>query len=150
MAERPAKPDKQSSWTNESEPIEFPAGIPGFEEHKRFVLQSRPDMHPFLWLKSMEDEEIALPIISCRLLREQARPELSEKAATMLGAAGLDDVASYFILKVDPNSGSITANTKAPILLTLSNSRGYQIYLDRKELSDSEPLVNLVPPPLNG
>lgn len=136
---------EQPLWKEESGPIDFPSGLPGFEEHKQFRLESRADMRPFLWLRSIKDEEVALPMIDCQLLRDRARPELSNSAAQMLGASSADDIASFFVLKVNPSDGSITANTNAPVLVTGSTSKGYQIFLDQEDLRVDEPLINLVP-----
>lgn len=107
-------------------------------------------MRPFLWLRSLDEAEITLPIINCQLLKRQAQPEITPAAAKLLGAENPEEVALFFILKVDPATGTITANTKAPVLIISGSSRGYQIFLERKDLKVDEPLINLVPPPEGG
>ena len=128
-----------------SDPIVFPAGLPGFESHRQFTLESRSELRPFLLLRSLDDSEIALPLIDCRLLRVSARPELTDEAAQLLGAENAKGVAPFFVLNMDAPSGLITANTSAPILITIGKSRGYQVFLDNDELKVDEPLMNLVP-----
>ncbi len=107
-------------------------------------------MRPFLWLRSQDDAEVALPMIDCQLLRREAQPELTPAAAKLLGAEGPEEVSLFFILKVDPASGTITANTKAPVLIISGSSLGYQIFLERQDLKVDEPLINLVPPAEGG
>ena len=135
----------ESSELRKSDPIDFPAGLPGFETHRLFNLESRSDIRPFLLLRSINDSDVALPLIDCQLLRTSARPELTDSAAKLLGAKNAKEVAPFFILKVDADSGSITVNTKAPILITAENSRGFQVILDSRDLKVDEPLANLLP-----
>lgn len=139
---QPAQPD----WTPVSDPIEFPAGLPGFEDHKRFVLESRSDMRPFLSLRSLVDPEVALPMIDCQLLIQKSRPEVTDDVARLMGSEAANDVRTYFILKVDPGTGTISANTRAPVLIAARKAQGFQIFLDHEDLKVDEPLINLVPP----
>lgn len=146
MTQTPDSVKPEPDWAHESGPIEFPTGLPGFEDHKSFRLESRSDMRPFLWLRSLDDADVALPMINCQLLKRQAQPELTPAAAKLLGAQSPDEVVLFFILRVDTAGGTITANTKAPVLVIPERSQGYQVFLERSELKVDEPLINLVPP----
>lgn len=145
MTDQSSTQKSESKEIRKSDPIDFPAGLPGFETHRQFNLESRSDMRPFLLLRSMTDSEVALPLIDCQLLRASARPELTDSAAKLLGAKDAGDVAPFFVLKVDAGSGTITVNTKAPILITAENSQGFQVILDSGNLKVDEPLTNLLP-----
>jgi len=140
------KTQEQKSKTEQvehSDPLDFPAGLPGFEEHNRFVLESRADMRPFLWLRSLSDPDIALPVISCLLLKKQAPIHISNEELQLIGSPSQDDIASYFILRVDAKEGTITANTRAPVLINAKTMQGRQVILDREDLRVDEPLANI-------
>lgn len=145
MTEQAKSPDSEPLQVEISDPIVFPAGLPGFETHRQFCLESRSAIQPFLLLRSLDDSDVALPLIDCRLLRSTVRPELTDSAAQLLGADSAEDVAPFFVLNMDAPGGLITANTKAPIIIAIGKSQGYQLFLDSAELKVDEPLVNLVP-----
>lgn len=140
--------EKQSAepeWIEAAGPAHFPAGLPGFEEYKRFMIVSRNDMRPFLWLRSMDDPELALPIISCLLLNKPVLPHITKEQLSLVGNPSSNEIAPYYILRVDTKEGVITANTKAPVIINSTTKQGYQIFMDSDDLRVDEPLRNLVP-----
>jgi flagellar assembly factor FliW len=145
MADQPADKQSQPEWETSSEPADFPAGIPGFEDHKKFELVSRADLRPFLWLRSLDDPEVSLPVIDCLLLNRQLLPEINREVLDQIGDPTQEKFESYCVLRVDPDAGTITVNTKAPVVISSQTRRGFQIFLDNPELRLDEPLANLVP-----
>ena len=135
----------ESEWIEAAGPAHFPAGLPGFEDHKRYVLVSRNDMRPFIWLRSMDDPEVALPLISCLLLKKQVLPYITKEQLSLVGSHSPEGIAPYYVLRVDTGEGIITANTKAPIIINSKTKQGYQIFMDQENLRVDEPLVNLIP-----
>ncbi len=135
----------ESEWIEAAGPAHFPAGLPGFEDHKRYVLVSRNDMRPFIWLRSMDDPEVALPLISCLLLKKQVLPYITKEQLSLVGSPSREGIAPYYVLRVDTGEGIITANTKAPIIINSKTKQGYQIFMDQENLRVDEPLVNLIP-----
>lgn len=131
-----------------SDPLEFPAGLPGFEEHRQFILESQPDLRPFLWLRSTIDKEVVFPVVSCLLLKQQVAQQISDNHLSLIGEESLDEVALYYILRVDPSDSIITVNTRAPVIISVNSLQGYQVILDRDDLRVDEPLSNLMPSPV--
>ncbi|MFC1484265.1 flagellar assembly protein FliW [Candidatus Neomarinimicrobiota bacterium] len=131
-----------------SDPLEFPAGLPGFEEHRQFILESQPDLRPFLWLRSINDSDVVFPVVSCSLLKQQVAQQLKDSHLSLVGEESLDDVALYYILRVDPKKSIITVNTRAPVIISVKSLCGYQVILDRDDLRVDEPLANLMPSPV--
>ena len=144
MSEKPQEQIPDTDKVETSGILEFSTGLPGFEEHKQFFLESRTDLRPFLWLRSVDDPNVALPVISCLLLKKQVILYLNQNHLKMLGGSSLDEIAPYYILRVDPKKGEITANTKAPVLINPKTMRGRQVILDREDLRVDEPLSNLI------
>ncbi len=145
MSDKPKDHPSKSDRVEISDPLEFPAGLPGFEEHKQFIFESRAEMRPFLWLRSVDDPEMALPIISCFLLKKQVLLHISKEELSLIGHPTEDDIAPYYILRVDPKEGTITANTKAPVIINTKSMQGRQVILELDGLVVNEPLKNLVP-----
>ena len=127
-----------------SRPVHFPAGIPGFEDHKTFVLVTNEHMNPFQWLQSQDDPEVSLPVINGALLKEEFWPQLDNKHLGAIGDPRADEVVPYFVLRINSRNAGITVNTKAPVLISSKTRRGCQIILDGDDLRMDHPLVDLV------
>ncbi len=145
MSKKPQEKESKSDQVEHSDPLDFPAGLPGFEEHNQFVLESRADMRPFLWLRSLSDPDIALLLISCLLLKKQVPIHISNEELQLIGSPSEDDIASYYVLRVDTKEGTITANTRAPVLINTKSMQGRQVILDQEDLRVDEPLANIAP-----
>ena len=145
MSDEPKEHASKSDWVEVSDPLKFPAGLPGFEEHKQFILESRAEMRPFLWLRSVDDPEVALPVISCLLLKKQVLLHISKEELSLIGSPTQDDIAPYYILRVDPKEGTISANTRAPVIINTKTMQGRQVILDQDDLRVDELLTNLMP-----
>ena len=145
MSDEPKEHASKSDGVELSDPFKFPAGLPGFEEHKQFILESRAEMRPFLWLRSVDDPEVALPVISCLLLKKQVLLHISKEELSLIGSPTQDDIAPYYILRVDPKEGTITANTRAPVIINTKTMQGRQVILDQDDLRVDELLTNLMP-----
>ena len=87
-------------------------------------------------------------MVSCLLLKQQVTQQISESHLSLIGEESLDDVALYYILRVDPGQGIITVNTRAPVIISAKSLQGYQIILDREDLRVDEPLSSLMPAPV--
>lgn len=145
MSDEPKGQEPKSNLVETSDPLLFPAGLPGFEEHKQFILESRIDLRPFLWLRSTRDPEVALPVISCLLLNRQALQHISDEQLSLIGSTAREDIAPYYILRIDPKEGTITVNTKAPVIINTKTMQGCQVILERDDLRVDEPLTDLMP-----
>ena len=139
------KHSSQPEWVQASEPIQFPSGLPGFEEHRKFILESRDDLRPFLWLRSIEDPEVALPVISSLLLKRAVLTQLTDEHLSLIGNPAMEHIAPYYVLRVEAENNTITVNTKAPLIIRTDIGQGQQIILDQDDLYFDEPLAALLP-----
>lgn len=48
--------------------IDFPSGLPGFEDHRRFLLIQAPEHAPLLFLQSLERFQTCLPALPVKLV----------------------------------------------------------------------------------
>lgn len=96
--------------------IEFPDGLIGLGGHRYALIARDPDS-PFLWLHSLEDPGIALPV--CNPLRFFAdyAVEVSDEDAERLGLDASTATDVYVTVTATPEPAHCTANLRAPILI---------------------------------
>jgi flagellar assembly factor FliW len=125
----------QSPWLGEVElntecTLEFPAGMPGFEEHHRIMPVEIPAQRPLVYLQSLENAEVcfvALPVYVidplfhlCLSDEERLTLQLPENQEPVIGA----DVLCLALLM--PADHSVAANLNTPIVINLHNRLGVQ------------------------
>jgi flagellar assembly factor FliW len=138
------EPEKIKLAHAESELTHFAAGIPGFEELKHFKFVAQPDMQPFLWLRSVDEPIVSLPVINCLLVDPKVLSNITDDHLKLIGSKERNLVEPYYVLKVNSATKLITANTKAPIIINTQSRQGYQVLLDVKGVKIDEPLNNLL------
>ena len=110
--------------------MEFPRGLPGFEERRRFVALQFADSQPLVYLQSVEDP--GLCFITLPILAIDARYQLlvSSEDRELIGLAPDQplrigrDVLCLAVVSV--REGGPTANLLAPLVVNLSNHKGVQ------------------------
>jgi flagellar assembly factor FliW len=117
------------SYEAESE-LEFPLGLPGFDDRKRFVAVHFVENDPLIYLQSLEDP--ALCFITMPILAVDPRYRL-KVSGDDLGHLGLnaarqprmgDEVLCLSVLSIRETGP--TANLLAPIVINLSNRKAVQ------------------------
>lgn len=108
--------------------ITFPEGILGFEELRQFAILET-DMNTLLWLQSIENPNIAFPIICPFLLQEDYAFELDDEVLTKMDITSEEDVMVYSIVTIPEKIKDMTANLLAPLVVNNKNRLGQQIVL---------------------
>ncbi len=114
----------------EEDIIIFDEGIPGFEKLKKFVITSNGS-DPIMWLASIEDENVALPIINPWLVRVDYAVEIPKDVMEDLEIEKEEDVNVWAVLvipKDDPRK--MTINLMAPIIINTKKGKGKQVILE--------------------
>jgi len=113
--------------------LTFDEGIPGFENLRKFAIVSNGS-DPIMWLVSLEDEDIALPIINPWLIRVDYSLEIPEDVKDELGIETPEDVQVWSVLVIPPdNPEEMTINLLAPIVVSLKTNKAKQIILEDGE-----------------
>ena len=115
----------------EGQVLEFPQGILGFEEYRRFALI---DAHkkPFYWLQSTDETRIAFILIKPSIFHDDYDPGVGLEDLEDIGAASLEDCLVFAIVTV-PESGTMTANLQGPIFVCKKTKMGKQCISPRDE-----------------
>jgi flagellar assembly factor FliW len=123
--------------------IEFPDGLIGLGG-SRYALLSTDPGSPFLWLQSLDNEAVALPVTNPHRFFKDFSVELVEEDAERVG---LDDglpADVYVTVTASSIVSEITVNLKAPILMR--DRRGFQLINQREGVAVKTPLFPAQPP----
>ena len=126
---------------NEENIINFEYGIPGFEELKQFTIIDIEEYNPFLLLHSIEDHNIAMIVLNAGILDLEEDLKIPENKLKELNKDEESEVGVFLILKVIDDDKKMTANTKAPVVISFKNRKGRQIILDNENLSMDYPIT---------
>lgn len=119
---------------DENKIIDFPEGIPGFQEIKKFVILSSDDKgSPFQWLQAVDNPDLAFVVIDPRLFRPEYVVDVNDAEIEILNIQDPTNVLIYAIVVVPEDISKMTANLKAPVLINTENNRGKQIVMDKDD-----------------
>jgi flagellar assembly factor FliW len=104
--------------------IEFPEGLIGLGGSRYALIARDPDT-PFLWLQSLEDSALALPVTNPHQFFADFGVELDEEEASRLGLDSATGVDVYVTVRASNVLEDFTANLKAPILVR--DGKAYQV-----------------------
>lgn len=111
--------------------IEFPEGIPGFDNLHRFVLLShQKDNSPFRWLQCIDDGGLAFVVIDPRAVFPSYSVDIDAAEVEVLKIGDTDKVVMLSIVVVPEDISKMTANFKAPILINAENNIGKQVVIE--------------------
>ncbi len=103
--------------------IEFPHGLIGLES-RRFTLVARDADADFLWLHSVDDPALALPVTDPRRFFGEFELQLGEGETERLGLPEAD-AHVYVTVRASERIEDVTANLRAP--LVIADGRGHQV-----------------------
>jgi flagellar assembly factor FliW len=107
--------------------IEFPAGIPGFETCRRFVLLAPADLAPLSCLRALDPPAASFLVVDPKLLDPKYDLTLREFERTRLGANN-EPLLWLAIVTVDTDGAS--ANLRAPVVINPRRMIGCQFIRD--------------------
>lgn len=105
----------------------FPQGIAGFEDCKRFKIFHEEGKPTVFWLQSIDNLEAIFPIVIPEALDIEYQIELSDADCELIEVKSLEDVVVVVIVYRDEaQGGRIAANARSPVILNLNNRKGMQ------------------------
>ncbi|MEM8834732.1 MAG: flagellar assembly protein FliW [Planctomycetota bacterium] len=121
--------------------IEFPKGLLGFNEHKRYCLLQPNEEACFFWLQCLEDPSLAFVVTDPTLfVKEYSVPIRGEQ----MEGLRLDDVsdAQVFVI-VNKVGDALTGNLQGPLVVNTMARIGEQFVLAEKKWTTRHELVRL-------
>ncbi|MBU1043742.1 MAG: flagellar assembly protein FliW [Candidatus Omnitrophica bacterium] len=126
---------EESALKVKSTSMFFPEGIIGFSEHKEFEIIHDRSKEPFVWLESVQDNNLAFIIIDPNEFQKEYNPVLSAADKMALQITDLSECSIYALVCVPKDSDEISANLLAPIILNKNNKIGRQVILHEQDYS---------------
>lgn len=126
--------------------IEFPNGLPGFEDCKHFKLFHSGDSPDIFWLQSIDDPLVVLSLTDPNFLHVCYEMILTDEELSTL-QVDADDELQIAVILARKTENSITAqdairaNFKSPIVINVSKQIALQ-----KSLHNSEFSISACPP----
>jgi flagellar assembly factor FliW len=111
--------------------VDFPKGIVGFEQHRKYVIIDDEDSEPFRWLVSIEDENLSFPLLDPSLVLPNYDRQFS------LGEGKSVFVVASLNERVEKSS----VNLRSPLIIDNATREGEQVILDDDSLPFQFPLV---------
>jgi flagellar assembly factor FliW len=106
--------------------LQFPSGLPGFEQCRRFVLLSSIDAAPLQVLMSIDGTPASFLTLDPRLVLPDYRCQLGASDAERLGAEEGETMLWLVLLTIDQR-GAAFANLRAPIVINPARMIGFQV-----------------------
>ena len=122
--------------------VTFEAGIPGFEQNKKFVLVQVPDYLPFEWLVCIDGEKLRFAIINPLLFCPDYEPKIAKEQLQDLGIEKVEDVLVYAIVTIRENPAESTANLVGPLVINKTKRVGKQIIIDDERYSTQQKILH--------
>ena len=120
--------------------IEFPNGLIGLDS-RRFALVAREQDADFLWLHSLDDPALALPVTDPRRFFADFSLELGDGERERLGLPQLDAEAHVYVtVRASERPEDFTANLRAP--LVIAEGRGHQVINHAEQAPLRAPLLS--------
>ncbi len=113
-------------------------GLPGFPNARSFALVEREDTHPFAWLASLDDLDLAFAVLDPSELLKDYVPHPSANDLRAVDATHPSEVAWLVLVNVDADG--VYVNLAAPILVNEAKLRAAQIVLADASLPLRSPL----------
>lgn len=121
----------------------FPAGLPAFEQERRFRLVARPEFSPLVLLESTARPDLRFVCAPAAVLEAGYVPETSEDDEALLECGPGDAAAGRLLclaILTFAEAGPPTANLMAPVLLNPAAGRGVQSIQSTADYSCCHPV----------
>ena len=121
--------DREAEAINGDAILHIPEGMLGFSRLTRYVLIEEEGLHPFLRLQSLDDPDLAFPVVDAHLVDPDYFRLLPQKELAGLKIRNRSEllVLVVTIIRQAPEESSV--NLKAPLLINHTRMIGRQIIL---------------------
>jgi len=111
----------------EDQVVNFPLGIPGFEDHHQFAIFALDESSPFFYMHSVSDADLCLVLGVPFVFFPDYELELGEDGQDILGVEKSDEeMAVFVVLTIPEDFKETTANLVAPVVVNPTTRTGIQ------------------------
>jgi len=121
--------------------IEFPSGLLGFPEHKRFALIQTGEENYFFWLQSVDAPNLAFVVTDPTIFFKEYEVPVREETWQELQLADEGDLQCFVIC--NKVGEWLTGNLLGPLVVNAANRLAQQVVLTEKKWTTRQPLMML-------
>lgn len=110
--------------------INFPKGIIGFEQLKNFIVIINEDIAPFMFLQSLDDDNINFVCVESFNVKDDYSFNLNETVTDRLELNNMSEVLLLSIVTISENIEKSTANLLSPVVINMRTMQAEQVILD--------------------
>lgn len=124
--------------------IDFPRGLLGFSQRRRYCLLQPNDDACFFWLQSLEDPGLAFVVTDPALFVGDYSVPIRSEQMESLSLERLED-AQVFVI-VNKVGEALTGNLQGPLVVNTINRVGEQLVLAEKRWTTRHQLMSIARP----
>jgi flagellar assembly factor FliW len=128
---------------DEASVLQFPAGLPGFENERRFVSLEQPEHQPLVFLQSLTTPGLCFIALPAKAIEPSFALEAEEADLDVLGAGSAQAPALLNLALITILETGITANLFAPVVINTANLRAVQAIASSRRYSHVHPLAEI-------
>ena len=127
---------------DEGDVINFPAGIPGFEDSRSWILVGDDD-NAIMWLHSIEDGALALPVTTPESVKSDYNAKIPRESLEQIGLMDMKAVILLIVVAIPPGRPwDMTANLRAPILVNWASRVATQAIAMNEDYDFRHPILD--------
>lgn len=123
----------------ETSVIEFPAGLIGFPEHRRYAMVGADDGGFYTWLQSIDEPSLAFLVVVPAPFFPDFAPTIRDEDCAAIGLVEPED--AQLLCMVTVSDAAVTANLLGPIVLNVRTRLARQVVLNDTDLTTKAPIV---------
>jgi len=120
---------------SDADVMTFPWGLPGFPQLRKYIVLSLPEQKNFVWLQSIDDMKVALPLVDPWSIFSDYDPQLPPYAIISLEIERPEEFVVLCVTVVTHNREEMSVNLRAPIVVNLRTMTGRQVTLENAKYS---------------
>lgn len=120
--------------------VNFPDGLPGFEDNKKYVVIPMGEENPFYFLQSVDEADLCFIVTEPYLFFKDYEINLDKEFIKELELDSEEDVAVYGIITLKEELKTATVNLQAPIVVNSKKLIGKQYIADDNTYMTKQPL----------
>lgn len=121
---------------SEDKILNFENGLMGFEDFKKYTIlfdSERGEHSHVMWLQSLEEQTLALPVINPFAVKEDYNPEVNDELIKPLGDLTEENVCILLTMTTSSDVKKTTVNLKAPIIINSDTNQGCQAIVENPD-----------------
>ncbi len=127
--------------------IEFPGGIVGFPDMKRFALlhdSEKSDGSGLGFLQSLDEPAFDMPVMNPLIVKPDYNPVIEDDLLTPLGELTSTDTVLLVTVTVPHDLKKMTVNLMAPIIINAATKKGAQLILNDNSCEIRFPIYDIL------